>query len=368
MAPDLALHLFEEGAFLIFLDVPKNTEFGIDMYSWNVGPKFKGIKMIPPGIHFVYYSAVSKDGQTAPRTGFFHSFKKKEFVVKRWDDYAEDISDEPIPEDELERLTSDVKHLDQFLGAYPYETWKKWLSLTNSITDSVLERMQPLNKKVCSVSQLILDESETMDTNDSQIVKKRVKVKDEEERLLPKMVHKPGTSIRFVDIPDTYPEGSSAAEITRYNLDSSYYLDQLLQNYADDDEILGDLQMAFVCFLVGHVYDAFEYWKSLVQLMCTSDDALAQRPELFKKMIFILYHQIQEIPQDFFIDIVSRQNFLTMTLHTFFMNLQTSSGLDPELVTKGKRFQKYLTKKFKWDFQSEPDDYEPVVVEDVPVF
>jgi A1 cistron-splicing factor AAR2 len=56
--PDVARRLFEEGAFFFFLDVPEKTEFGVDCSSWNVGEKFKGMKMIPPGIHFLYYRCV----------------------------------------------------------------------------------------------------------------------------------------------------------------------------------------------------------------------------------------------------------------------------------------------------------------------
>ncbi len=52
---ELAKKLFTEGAALVLLDVPEKTEFGIDYNSWTVGPKFKGVKMIPPGFHFIYY-------------------------------------------------------------------------------------------------------------------------------------------------------------------------------------------------------------------------------------------------------------------------------------------------------------------------
>ena len=55
MDQETAKVLFREGAMLIFLDVPEGTEFGIDYNSWTVGPMFRGIKMIPAGIHFVYY-------------------------------------------------------------------------------------------------------------------------------------------------------------------------------------------------------------------------------------------------------------------------------------------------------------------------
>jgi len=55
MDQELAKRLFEEGAVLVLLDVPERTEFGIDYNCWSVGPRFKGIKMIPPGLHLVYY-------------------------------------------------------------------------------------------------------------------------------------------------------------------------------------------------------------------------------------------------------------------------------------------------------------------------
>lgn len=55
MDQETANHLFEEGGILVFLDVPPGTEFGIDYNSWNVGTEFKGVKMIPPGVHFVFY-------------------------------------------------------------------------------------------------------------------------------------------------------------------------------------------------------------------------------------------------------------------------------------------------------------------------
>lgn len=55
MDQDLARRLFAEGAALVLLDVPEKTEFGIDYNSWTVGPKFRGVKMVPPGFHFVFY-------------------------------------------------------------------------------------------------------------------------------------------------------------------------------------------------------------------------------------------------------------------------------------------------------------------------
>jgi A1 cistron-splicing factor AAR2 len=55
MNNETAKVLFREGATFVLLDMPEGSEFGIDYNSWTTGPKFKGVKMIPPGIHFVYY-------------------------------------------------------------------------------------------------------------------------------------------------------------------------------------------------------------------------------------------------------------------------------------------------------------------------
>lgn len=55
MDQNVAQALLTEGATLVLLDVPPDTDFGIDLKSWTVGHNFKGVKMIPPGIHFVHY-------------------------------------------------------------------------------------------------------------------------------------------------------------------------------------------------------------------------------------------------------------------------------------------------------------------------
>lgn len=366
MTQEVARHLFEEGAFLVFLDVPKGTEFGIDLNSWHVGPRFRGVKMIPPGIHFVFYSAVSKEGQTAPRTGFFYNFKSREIVIKKWDEYLEDIKDEPLNAAEVERLQANIHDMDGYLGAYPYDSLKMWWALVNQVTESVLNRLQPLNKKISSASELVLDPSKVCSSgsngSDDPPSTKRQKPLTEDD-FLPKMCLKPGTEIRFTKFPEQrYPDGSTAAEITQHSLDLSYTFQQVVQSYENPEDILGDLQIAFVCFVIGQVFDAFEQWKKLVHLLCSCEQAMLDYPSLFSKLIFTLHYQLQEIPRDFFVDIVTRQNFLTTTLHSFFSNLNSNPNMDKDLVAKGKRFQKHLTKKFKWDFETEPDEYAPVVV------
>lgn len=134
MDQETAKRLYAEGGIFIFLNVPEGTEFGIDMKSWNTGEKFRGVKMIPPGLHYIFYSAVSDTGDTAPRTGFLHNFKKSEVVVKKWDKKNECISSENVSETEVVHLKDNIRALDNFLGPYPYDIWEKWINLTSEIT------------------------------------------------------------------------------------------------------------------------------------------------------------------------------------------------------------------------------------------
>lgn len=159
-----------------------------------------------------------------------------------------------------------------------------------------------------------------------------------------------------------YPEGSTATEITMHSMDSTYIIEHLLKTYDDEQEILGELQMAHICFLVGHVYEAFEHWKKLVHILCSVDSGLQKHSNIFTTFLTILHYQLKEIPTDFFIDITSNNNFLQTTLQVFFENAKCSDA-DEKLKKFVNKFQKNLTDIYKWDFESVPDEDLPVVVE-----
>lgn len=392
MDQETAQILFREGATMVCLDVPEGTEFGFDYSSWTAGPLFKGVKMIPPGIHFVYYSARNKQtDEVGPRTGTFINFEQKSVVVRKWNPIAEELTEDGISADDVQRIQDNLKDLDRFLGPYPYEGYKKWVSLSNFITPELLDKLQPQSKRICSVTDLVSEVSNTQsrklrktsgstktseDQDETNVSKEKdlqdnkeenaepTSLKDAESRL-PDMKVREESKIQFSKIPkQKYPPGCSPAEMTKYSIDSSYALESILcSNYKENEsKILGEIQFAFICFLIGQVLDAFEQWKNLVHVMCTSEEALQNQASLFLNFISVIHYHIQETPEDFFVDILSANNFLTSTLQEFFSNLENMSS-DSDLKKRGLKFRDYLTQKFKWDFTSEPDDYAPTVVD-----
>ena len=62
MDQETANKLFDAGAIFLFLNVPLKTEIGIDYNSWQTGPNFRVVKLIPPGLHFIYFSPTDKYG------------------------------------------------------------------------------------------------------------------------------------------------------------------------------------------------------------------------------------------------------------------------------------------------------------------
>ncbi|KAF7662803.1 hypothetical protein LDENG_00225700 [Lucifuga dentata] len=373
MDPDVARRLFEEGATLVLLGVPQGTELGIDCKSWQVGPRFRGVKMIPPGLHFLHYCSVNTPkcgGEIGPKTGLFLNLNPREILLANWDPKEEDFSFSASQNDEeVSRIRANLQDLDPFLGPYPYEVMRKWVSLTDHLNEEVATKLQPLSGRICAFSDVIpeLQLKHTKDRVEQNLPSNDTACQSMKEGLdkLPRMKQREGTQLRFSVIPKkTYPPGATPAQITQCSLDLSYALETVLETHhkLQPLNLLGELQFAFVCFLIGNVYEGFEHWKNLLAVLCRSEEAMRRHKELYLGLIAVLYHQLGEIPPEFFVDIVSQNNFLTSTLQDFFQFV-SGPGVDGSLRKRAEKFKAHVTKKFHWDFDADMDDCAPVVVE-----
>jgi A1 cistron-splicing factor AAR2 len=372
--------LFTEGALLVFLDLPAGSEFGVDYNSWQVGTQFRGVKMIPPGIHFIYYSAVGSDGQVAPRTGFIHDFKQQEVLIKVWDPSTEDVKSDPTTPELQQSIESNKQELDQYLGVYPYDSYKKWVSLTDHITPQLLVHLVPLNGKIYAATPLQSESSTTESrraavNNAASVTPVTLRPHhsfsqptdiDDDPRL-PHMDPIPGSQIRFTTVPWNDCTSKSPSDITAHGMDRSTTLGMVIELYSADigaeNGLLGELQFAFVCFIIGQVYEAFEAWKRLVHLLCSCVNAISVRPSLYMQLLAVLHRHIAEIPEDFFVDIITRDNFLTSALRSLFENIDAAGDSAAEVKSRAVRFRKHLERKFRWDFGAETGEFAPVVVD-----
>ena len=357
--------------------------------------------MIPPGIHYIYFSVTDKYGNLGMRNGFFHNFKLKEVLAKKWNQQAESLDEYVYTNAELDRFRENRRDLDKFLGPYPFDEYKRWISLANNLDETFLLKLIPNSKIISSASILVGQPFCTNKAKESMIVtneETEMKTKEdvikpelftipnsleEAEKRLPEMQQVKSEQIHFSKIPvQAYPPGSTPIEITKHSIDKTYRLElllSLLKSELNETEInslhiLCELQFSFICFLIGQVYEAFEQWKSLLSLLCNSEDAIHKYPNMYIQLIQVLFFQLKEMPQDFFTDIITSNNFLVVNLHNLFNNIKCvfdlysnkneskeNLNLIRNLNEKCDKFKNFLEEKFKFNFDLEPDEYAPVV-------
>ena len=117
-----ARHYADKGATFLLLDVPEQTHIAFDhqaslralkigalpaahvqaLNAWSqsfvVGPKFKGVKMLPPGTHMVSYNAASRTGDFAPTSSFFVHLAPSQVYVRKWSTEQELLFELPADE------------------------------------------------------------------------------------------------------------------------------------------------------------------------------------------------------------------------------------------------------------------------------
>jgi A1 cistron-splicing factor AAR2 len=75
------------------------------------------------------------------------------------------------------------------------------------------------------------------------------------------------------------------------NLDKSSILQDIIKTCKSPNEVLAELQFAFVTFLLGENYESFEQWKSLTVLLCNCQSALTSPDTsvLFFNLVPVIY-------------------------------------------------------------------------------
>ena len=102
----------------------------------------------------------------------------------------------------------------------------------------------------------------------------------------------------------------------------------------------------------------------LTKFFFTSLRFLKAPPLIPVRLTILAFLQIKEVPNDFFVDIVSSNNFLVTILNQLFSFVRNSTRLDAALKSRVAKFQAHLSQKFNWIFDDEEDEEDkPVIVE-----
>lgn len=386
MEAEAALELVKQGATLLLLDVPQNTLIGIDTQMFSSGPNFKGVKMIPPGVHFIYYSSSNREGnEFAPIVGFFIDASPSEVIVKKWDPKEERFV--KLSEEEEERYAQSVKKLefDRQLGPYALDQYGDWKRLSNFITKSTIERIEPIGGDIT-----IMSESEMVENVHKTAMEKVLAEQLKSSKFSKPDKKSPSKGCYYTSIPRVVKlKGASGQDLTNMNLDKTQLLETILtkQYGGSEDSLLGELQFAFIAFLMGQSLEAFLQWKLLVSLLLGCTEApLQTRTQLFTKFIRAIYYQLKigfrkdskdtrkaEKGATTSLDesLLSADNFLRHLCTDFFSLVLDAPMVDGDLLTWTRKLRTLLEQTLGWDFQmnsavdgmhlEDDDEFAPVV-------
>jgi len=324
--------LTEHGCSVLILGCPEGMLFGIDYAAWQVGPQFMGIKLVPPGLHYVYCSASAAEDVGIARTGFFLFMRPKDVAVFRWDPENEELT-KPESLDEEARYADGVRSFDfdRNLGPYPLELSAQWSELTRHATPELVSKIEPVSKMVRS-KRAEYDTSILPEPEPPQTVEIKLDDMDGDEAMDDQAVEtpeqkqpqKPATqssvesnmgsgSLFFSSVPRSRKKvGKSASETTQIHMDRSGQLEEMITKEYGGSElnILGELQLAYIAFLLGQNYDGFEQWRALLQLLCSCESAALRRGELFAELCRTFFAQLNQAPSDLFGDDLTKDNFM----------------------------------------------------------
>lgn len=344
------------GSILIIPDVPLGLDFGINCMNFETGPQFKGISTIPDGLHFIYHST-----GMAARQGFFWRAQPNEIAVRQWDSREEHICpSNKLSVDSRATLVQQLNFgaLNSNLGPYQVAEHHVWLNLSCFIHEGVLKKAN------CPIGEIIYpSEAHDLETLSlSNTSAKHHKTVNHDHKLRPTKFTSPieGNFARFVNIDASEVKlrdnlyvsadhSGRARDLTSLYIDKSLVLNDLVATEYDEnwENILGELQLSFLLFLLVFCYDSLEHWKKLVDTICRSEQALISKPEFTVAFIRILYEQLNFSPADFFANELSKDNFLKPAMSCLFENLKQPAGvLNSSVQEHRKRLLTFLQKKF----------------------
>jgi A1 cistron-splicing factor AAR2 len=349
---------------VLLLHLPSQALGGIDLLSFTTTPRFRGVKNLPPGLHFVF---ASSDSALAVRHGawFYVSpgVGAPQVFIKRWNPTNEDLVAE-TSQTEVLRWRANISSIWKD-GLTPYrqtvnsgetredddavEESNDWGTLTSRINQSLLSRICGLNPDHWSLSSA---SSAAQDLEDIPGLESSNSVLHPERELqfLP------------IDLKRTWRDGATGRERTEAWQDRSWALGELVEKHCKasnvrsrEYEILGELQFCFLMVLTLNNNSCLEQWQRLLGLLFTCRTAVKERSHFYLELLRTLRLQLGhcgDMEAGMFDMNEHAGGFLKPLLHKFRKGLDDFDGKwKTDIVDEFDELQDFLRQEFGWELE-----------------
>ncbi|CAO2658269.1 Nn.00g059920.m01.CDS01 [Neocucurbitaria sp. VM-36] len=347
---------------VLLLNLPPNALAGIDLLSFTTSSRFRGIKNVPPGLHFVF--AASNSAFSVRQGAWFYvtpGTGSPQVFVKKWDEKTETLVAETA-QTEVLRWKANLGSIWKD-GLTPYrqtvqegdsgaeEGWSEestdWGKLTSRISPTILSRICGLNPDHWSLTSA---SSATQDTEQIPGLESSNSILHPEKEL----------AFLPIDLKQTWRKGATGRERTEAAQDRSWFLGDLIDNHCQakgkrgrESEVLGELQFAFLMVLTLNNNSCLEQWKRLLQLLLTCQQAVKNRAQMFLELLKILRAQLShcaDMEGELFDMSEVGGGFLRPLFSRFQKTLDDFDGKwKANLVDELQDLQEYLQQEFGWE-------------------
>ena len=153
LTPEEALQLYPKTGVILLINSPKGISIGLDNQEWQVTDRFRGFKLVPPGMHYLHYTLSEEKHMF--RVGLCLWVVPGQIVVKEWSPEADTFLD-MLDTDKKDSTFSSPGYcesvrnldLDPFLGPYCQEGKALWKESTYFVTEDLVNKLVPKNKLI----------------------------------------------------------------------------------------------------------------------------------------------------------------------------------------------------------------------------
>lgn len=278
----------ETTAAILILDLPPSALAGIDLLSFTTTPRFRGVKDLPSGWHFILTGSSTA---FSVRHGLWYNVRDRhQLTITRWNQQDESLA---VVTDEAEQLRwrANIGEIwEKGLTPYRQSSESKdeaqdpsgdWLQLTSYISDTLLSRItqgdsESLHLTSASSASQDLDDIPGLSSSESKTHPEK------ELRFLP------------IDLKRTWRADATGRERTDAAQDRSYALNTLMSESQDPNgnDIIGEMQFCFLMVLTLNNWSCLEQWKRVLTLIFTCKTAVPTHSDLFIRAIATLRLQL----------------------------------------------------------------------------
>ena len=334
---------------ILLLDLPHPALAGINLLAFTTTPRFRGVKNLPPGLHFAFAGTSTTFSE---RHGVWFSIDSSpayNLVVLKWSSTTESL--------EVETDSAKVLRWRGNLGSLwregltPYrqtasktvegdgEESTDWPTLTAYIYSPLLSRISSWRLSSGSSSRRDLETIPGLSSDDLDLQA------DKELRFL------------SIDLKQTWRDGATGRERSEAAQDRSWALRHLIETQCtdkNDTEIIAELQFCFLMVLTINNFSCLEQWKRLLSLLFTCKKVVPERPDLFVNSIAALRLQLQHCKdaEGGLIDLTDEGGSLLKGLLVRFRNglLELDRLAVQDVLDELDDLEAYLKQEHGWQF------------------